>query len=173
MAVVADEPGIVVVLLNVVARQVVIEVALGRDLGCEVGHGDVRITLDPAIGDDPVIPVIPHHEMVVGERIGRRDGEDVADAGVIIDGESRAIVAPNQLQVLVAAGEVVVPGVDREEHPDPSVGVDPDHRHVGVAVGPDVHLGIFPPLVGLGAVQPDGDRGRVGCEVAGPGVPPG
>src|SRR5207249_9004962 len=81
VAVVAQEPGIVVMLLHVVRRDIVIPIAvtIGDDALGQVGEGDVRIAADPSVGDQSIIPVVSALDPVVHERVGRGHGEQVAD----------------------------------------------------------------------------------------------
>src|SRR2546430_2198968 len=106
VAVVAQEPGIVVVLFDVVRRDVVIPltVAVGHDALCQVGKGDVRIAADPPVGDLSIIPVVLALDAVVHERIRRGDGEQVADTGIVIDVEGVAVVSA--LHFVVAPTEI-------------------------------------------------------------------
>ena len=141
VAVVAQEPGIVVVLFDVVRRDVVIPltVAVGHDALCQVGKGDVRIAADPPVGDQSIIPVVLALDAVVHERIRRGDGEQVADTGIVIDVEGVAVVSALHFVVAPTAGEVVLPRLARKQHAHPAVGVDAQDGHEGVPVGAEVH----------------------------------
>src|SRR5438046_7822835 len=56
VAVVAQEPRIVVMLLHLVRRDIVIPIAvtIGHDALGQVGEGDVRIAADPSVRDQPL-----------------------------------------------------------------------------------------------------------------------
>src|SRR5213596_1856824 len=111
VAVVAQEPRIVVMLLHVVRRDIVIPIAvtIGHDVLGQVGEGDVRIAADPSVGDQSIIPVVPALDPVVHERVGRGHGEQVADTRIVIDVEGVAVVSALHLVVATTTGEVVLP----------------------------------------------------------------
>src|SRR5207249_97133 len=74
VAVVAQEPGIVVMLLHVVRRDIVIPIAvtIGDDALGQVGEGDVRIAADPSVGDQSIIPVVSVLDPVVHTDLAQR-----------------------------------------------------------------------------------------------------
>src|SRR5687767_4115830 len=144
MTVVAEEARVVVVLLDVVRDHIVIPVGItfGDDALGELRQGNIGITTHATIGDRPVVPVIAAFDAVVDEWIGGRHREEVADAGIVIDGERVAVqLAAVDLELTPAPREVVFPRLAREQHPHTSVGVDAEDRDVGVLVeleeGPD------------------------------------
>src|SRR5882672_1377557 len=156
VAVVAQEPGIVVVLLDVVRRDVVIPivVAVRHDALCQLGEGDVRVAADAPVGDRPIVPVLPTLDAVVDERVSRRDGEHVADTRIVIDVERIAAVSTLHLVIATAAGEVVLPRFARKQHAHPAVGVDAQDGNEGVPVGAEMHANAL--AAGVGTVAPVG-----------------
>src|SRR5713101_1391867 len=156
VAIVAQEPGIVVMLLHVVRRNIVIPitVTIGHDALRQVGESDVRIAPDPSVGDQPIIPVVPALDAVVHERVGRGHGEQVADTRIVIDVEGVAVVSALHLVVATTAGEVVLPRLARKQHAHPAVGVDAQDRHEGIPIGAEVSADAL--AAGVGAVAPVG-----------------
>src|SRR6185503_17737831 len=82
VAVVAQEPWITVLLLDVIRDDVVVpvDIPFGHDALGEVGHGDVWIAADATIGDRAVVPVVPALDGIVGEGNSRGDREEISDA---------------------------------------------------------------------------------------------
>src|SRR5881397_2729590 len=132
VAVVAQEPRVIVVLLHVVGDDVVVPVgvAVRDDVLGDIGERDVRIAAHPPIRDEAVVPVIFSFDGVVYERVGRRDGEDVADPRVVVDVERVPRRPVLHFIVATAAREVVVPRLARIQDADPTVGVDAQDGHV-------------------------------------------
>src|SRR6266853_1250860 len=164
VAVVAQEPGIVVMLLHVVRRNIVIPiiVTVGHDTLRQVGEGDVRIATDPSVGDQPIIPMVPALNAVVHERVGRGHGEQVTDTRIVIDVEGVAVVSALHLVVATTAGEVVLPRLARKQHAHPAVGVDAQDRHEGIPIGAEVSADALAAGVGaVAAVGPDLDAGPI------------
>jgi hypothetical protein len=155
VAVIADEPGIVVVLLDIIRNDIVVVFARPRDARSEFGQGYVWVSPDPAIGDQAVIPVVSPDEFVIEERIGGGDRKEVADPGIIIDTEG-AVIPIEDLEGAAATGEVVFPRFLGEEHPNPAIGIHSEHGDVPVRFGLEVHPGLFPASIGLFlAVRPE------------------
>jgi len=164
VAVVAQEPGIVVVLLHVIRRDVVIPitVAVGHDALCQVGEGDVRIAAYPPVGDQPIIPVVLALDAVVLERVGGGDGKQVADTRIIIDGEGVAVVSALHLVVATAAGEIVLPRLARKQHAHAAVGIDAQDGYKGIPIGAEMHTdGLAAGVGAVTAVGPDLDAGTI------------
>src|SRR5256884_457209 len=156
VAVVAQEPGIVVMLLHVVRRDIVIPIAvtIGDDALGLVGEGDVRIAADPSVGDQSIIPVVSALDPVVHERVGRGHGEQVADPRIVIDVEGVAVVSALHLVVATTTGEVVLPRLPWKQDAHPAVGVDAQDRHERVPIGAEVSTDAL--AAGVGAVAPVG-----------------
>src|SRR6058998_835022 len=164
VAVVAQEPRVIVVLLHVVGDDVVVPVgvAVRDDVLGDIGERDVRIAAHPPIRDEAVVPVIFSFDGVVYERVGRRDGEDVADPRVVVDVERVPRRPVLHFIVATAAREVVVPRLARIQDAHPTVGVDAQDGHVGVLLGAETDLRRL--AVGvriIATVGPDLDAGTV------------
>ena len=180
VAVVAEEPGILVPPIHVVLREVQgvgPRLPIRNEGGHEVVHGKIRVLIDPP-ADGLQIPSAAHPGVAEGREVhgppGRHD-EEVPHAGVVVDvpvggaGEAKT-VRPIPSNVVVLTGN---PGV---EEPDDSVGVDMEDRHIGVRRGPVVYAGPIAPVEdvpspsldpdpGLEVVEPLGGRrlSRHGC----------
>src|SRR5207249_4560509 len=94
-----------------------------------------------------------------GERVGRGDPEDVTHARVVIDVESVARVAPPvppspDLVLPLAASEVVLPGLAREQHLHPPVGIDAKDRDERVLLGAEIDADSL--MAGIRIVAPAG-----------------
>src|SRR6266511_1074319 len=171
VTVVAEESGVVVVPLDVVRHDVVVPVGvpLGHDALGEVGQRHIGIAAHAPIGDHAVVPVVTALDRIVDEGIGGCDGEEVAHAGVVVDGEGLARRPSLYLELPPTAHVTVVPRLAREQHTHAAVSVDTEDGDVGVAVepeeGPDalaagINGGVTPvgPELDAGAVH-DGDWG--------------
>src|SRR5229473_2126424 len=141
MAIIAQEAGIVVVLLHVIGRNVVVPraVAVGHHALRQVRDRHIGVPVHATVRDHAVIPMVVALEPVVAEGVGRGDGEDVADAGIVIDGECVAVGLALNLVVPGAAHEVVFPGLAREQDAHAAVGIDANDGDVGVLLGAEVH----------------------------------
>src|SRR5256885_1659511 len=164
VAVVAQDPRVIVVLLHVVGDDVVVPVgvAVRDDVLGDIGERDVRIAAHPPIRDEAVVPVIFSFDGVVYERVGRRDGEDVADPRLVVDVERVPRRPVLHFIVATAAREVVVPRLARIQDAHPTVGVDAQDGHVGVLLGAETDLRRL--AVGvriIATVGPDLDAGTV------------
>ena len=84
-------------------------------------------------------------------RHGRQHG---AGPGVLVHRKRLAVAATADLQLVVATHEVVVAGVEREQHPHAPVGVGPEHHEIAVLLGARVHLGAVAPGI-IVVVEPD------------------
>ena len=160
MAVVADEARVVVVPVHVVRCDVVVVVPVGRDPGGQIGEPHVGIALDAAAVDEAVVPVVAAGDVPEIERLGGGDREQVSHAGIVIHLEGAAAPGAGDLELVLVADVGVGPGLAREEHPEASVGIDPEHRDVGGLVDADVDPGALAAPVGLVPVAPDRDPAR-------------
>jgi len=141
-------------LLDIVLGHVVIVFPARGDFVRQVTDGHVRVSLYPAVvGNGPIIPVITAGDGLKVERIGGGDREDIADAGIVGNPECRFLVATEHLELMVTANPVVLPGIDREKEADPAIGVEPDHRHVGIHFTLQVDPGEVAALVGCIGVK--------------------
>src|SRR6185295_18045490 len=136
VAVVAKEPGIVVLFIYIVGDHVVVvvDVVPRNDAVDEVHQGDVGIAHhSPAGRDDPVIPVVAADKVPVVEGIQAGYGKQVPLAGVVIDHERVTVAVPVNLILLVTPGIGIVPGIAGEQHPDATVGIDSENRDIAGA----------------------------------------
>src|SRR5438876_383986 len=165
VAVIAQEPRIIVVPLDVVRRQIVVPVAVPRryDALRQVRDRHVRVAVYATVGNGAIVPMVVALERVVHERVTRDDGEDVAHARVVVDIEGDAGVAARDLVVAATAREVVLPRLARKQHPHPAIGVDAQDGDVRVLLGAKVHAHALAGCIGvLAPVGPDLDAWAVG-----------
>src|SRR5713226_5636423 len=165
MAIIAQEAGIVVVLLHVIGRNVVVPraVAVGHHALRQVRDRYIGVPVHPTVRNHAVIPMVVALEPVVGEGVGRGDGEDVADAGIVVDGECVAVGLALNLVVPGAAHEVVFPGLAREQDAHPAVGIDANDGDVGVLLGAEVHADALAARIRvLATVRPHLHAGTIG-----------
>src|SRR5229473_1475099 len=165
MAIIAQEAGIVVVLLHVIGRNVVVPraVAVGHHALRQVRDRHIGVPVHATVRDHAVIPMVVALEPVVAEGVGRGDGEDVADAGIVVDGECVAVGLALNLVVPGAAHEVVFPGLAREQDAHPAVGIDANDGDVGVLLGAEVHADALAARIRiLAPVRPHLDAGTIG-----------
>src|SRR5947199_6943643 len=164
VAIVAEEARVIVVLLHVVRRDVVVPVgvAVRDDALGEVGEGDIRVAADAAIRNNAIIPMIFALDGIVDEGIGRRDGEDVPNAGVVVDVERIARGALLDFVVTASARETVVPRLSRIQDAHPAIGVDAEDGDVSVLFGAEGDPRRLPAGIRIvPAVGPDRDAGSV------------
>jgi hypothetical protein len=138
VTVVADEARVIVSAFDVVWNDVVLVAAARRDLERKVRQGDVRVTANPTVVDDPKIPVIAPSDLAVIERRGRRDGEEIPDPGVVLDREGASMSRSGHFAGSTAAYIGSSPRLAREQRPNAPIGVYPEHRHVGGLLGAKV-----------------------------------
>ena len=141
-----------------------VSVTVGHDALREIGHRDVWVALHSAIGNHAIVPVVTALDLVVGERISRRHGEEVADTGVVVDCEGIAAQsAPIDLELPAAAREVVFPGIAGEQHAHTTIRIDTENRDIGVLIDLEVQPDAFPARInrGVAAVRPQLDAGPV------------
>src|SRR2546421_5436925 len=117
---------------------------------------------DPAVGDQPIIPVVLALDAVVHERVGRGDGEQVADTRIVIDGEGVAVVSALHLIVATAAGEIVLPRLARKQHAHAAVGIDAQDGYKSIPIGAEMDAHGLAAGVGVvAAIGPDLDAGAI------------
>jgi hypothetical protein len=148
VAVIADKPGIIVVFLDVIGDDVVIVFARPGNARSEFGQAYVRVSPDPAVRYEAIVPMVAPDEFIILERVGRGDGENVPDAGIVIDGKS-AIIAVEYLECPTAPGEIVFPRFPGEQNPGPAVSIDPEHRDIAVGFRLEVDSGVLSAPVGI------------------------
>ena len=112
----------------------VVEV-LGAQLEDEIRQLRLRIVARVVLVDDVVIPVITAHE--VGKAEGRlRPGRvDHSTAAGLVEIERPAGVATDELVGLLAADEIVVARIEREQDANAAVLVGLEDEHVPVGGG--------------------------------------
>jgi hypothetical protein len=83
VAVITEEPRVVVTPLHIVGDDVVVPVgvAVRNDALCQVGERDVGVAPHAAVGDHAIVPMVAGRNGVVFEWIGGDDGEHITDAG--------------------------------------------------------------------------------------------
>ncbi len=99
-----------------------------------------RILPKPRRRHCTVIPVIRHGEAVEAERIARDRSIDRPPSGGIYL-ESFTSAAAAYLVFLVAACEVVFVGIQREQDPQATLGVDMQDDEIAIVFGPNLDLG--------------------------------
>src|SRR5207244_6498250 len=87
--------------------------------------------------------------------------KDNAGALAVVHVERLAIAATAHLDGLMPAHERVVGGIEREEHPHPSVRVGPEDDDIAVIGEPDVHPGLVAASEIIVVVEPDFDGGLI------------
>ena len=165
VAVIAQEAGVVIVLLHVIRHDVIVPivVAVRHDALGEVRQRDVRVTAHSAIRDRAVVPVLVALERVVDEGVGGGDGKDVADSWIVVDIERISIGSALHLVLATAAGEVVLPWRAREQDANASISVDSQDGDIGVPVGAEMHARTLAALIRVVApIGPDFDAGAIG-----------
>jgi hypothetical protein len=157
VAVITDEAGVVVVLLDVIRNDVIVVLAWPGDLRSEFGQAYVRVSPDPPVRDQAIIPVVPPDEVIEAEGVGGRHGKEIAHAGIVIDGKGPVIPVEN-FERSTAPGEIVLPGLPGEQNPDSPVGINANDCDVPVGFGFEVDPGLFTPAIGVFiAIGPEAD----------------
>src|SRR5438477_454399 len=101
------------------------------------GRCGTRVMNRP-VCDETIIPMIFALDGVVHERIRCRHGEDVPDAGVVVDVEGLGGRTLQHVVLAAAAREIVVPRLARVQDTHPTIRVDPQDRYIGVLLGAKV-----------------------------------
>ena len=152
-------------LLDVIGNDVVIPVGvIGRDdaLG-EGGERHVGVAAHSTVGDHAVVPMVAARDRAVDERIRCRDGEEVPDAGAIVDLEHVAGFVALHLDLPPAADEVVLPRLAGKQHAHAAVGVDAQQRDEGILVRAEEDVNAVTPGIGIvAATGPDRDARAIG-----------
>jgi hypothetical protein len=140
---------------------------------------ELRFGVEP-FGDLPgleqtEVPVVVAHELTELERVAGESRVDGAQARVVVDAERLTIAAAADFEVALAAHEVVLVGIQREQHADAAVGLRVEDQEVTVRLGAGVDLHPVAALQVARLVDPDSD-GRLalhgldrcyGCEAHG------
>jgi hypothetical protein len=122
-------------------HQVVLEADLTRHRTGErqqLGLG-IEILGQPPLVENAVVPVVAPDELSELVGVPREGREDGAQAARLIDPERFPVATAAQLVILSAAQEAVVKRIEREQHPDPAVGLGMQHEEVAIGFGTRVH----------------------------------
>ncbi len=138
-----------------VAHRTVVEVAVGLHALHYIEQRLPPVVAGLARGQDAIIPVIAPHELLDLERRPRAGGEHQPRARALLDRERLATAAAADFDHPAAAREGVVARVEREQHPDPTVGVDAQHDEVAVLRDLHVHARLIATLEMPVLVKPD------------------
>jgi hypothetical protein len=130
-----------------------------RHLAHDVEQSRLPVITGALLAEHAVVPVVAADVQVELEGVARNGSQHGATPGALVHRERLAVAAPANFQVVVAAHEVVVAGIERIQQPHATVGVGPEHHQVAILLRPHVHLGAVAPLV-IVLVQPD-PNGRV------------
>jgi hypothetical protein len=126
---------------DIIAQDVIVEVSL-----CQAPNQLVelrlRITGETGRRERAVVPVIAHYEGLELERLAR-DGGVHRSATLSVDLEGPAVTPTPHLVLLAAAHEIVLVGIEREQHPEIAIRVDMQNQEVSVVFGAYFDLGFL------------------------------
>ena len=140
---------------------VVVEVAVGHHALHQVDQRGFLVVARQTRVEYAIVPVVAAHELVELERRDRAGGEHHARPLALVDGERFAVAPAAHLELVAAAHEVVAGRIEREQHPNPTLGVGPQHDEIAVVGQLHVHLGLVAALEITVLIEPDFDRGVV------------
>src|SRR6266576_2530937 len=141
---------------------VVVEVAIGRHALHHVDQRGFLVVARLARVEHAVVPMIAAHELVELERCTGPGGEHQPRALAVVHEERFAVAPAAHFDGLVAAREVVVRRVEREQHPHAPLGVGAKHEQIAVVGQPHVDPGLVAALEIVVVIEPDFDRRIVG-----------
>src|SRR5213596_1808002 len=141
---------------------VVVEVAIGRHALHHVDQRGFLVVARLARVEHAVVPMIAAHKLVELERRAGPGGEHQPRALAIVHEERFAVAPAAHFDALVAAHEVVVRRVEREQHPHAPLGVGAKHEEIAVVGQPHVDPGLVAALEIVVVIEPDFDRRIVG-----------
>src|SRR6266550_719294 len=141
---------------------VVVEVAIGRHALHHVDQRGFLVVARLARVEHAVVPMIAAHELVELERRAGPGGEHQPRALAVVHEERFAVAPAAHFDGLVAAREVVVRRVEREQHPHAPLGVGAKHEQIAVVGQPHVDPGLVAALEIVVVIEPDFDRRIVG-----------
>src|SRR6266576_3650071 len=141
---------------------VVVEVAIGRHALHHVDQRGFLVVARLARVEHAVVPMIAAHELVELERCTGPGGEHQPRALAVVHEERFAVAPAAHFDGLVAAREVVVRRVEREQHPHAPLGVGAKHEQIAVVGQPHVDPGLVAALEIVVVSEPDFDRRIVG-----------
>ncbi len=126
-----------------VGGDVVLEVTVARHAPREVEQareGIIPLVLGGG-AEGSIVPVIVADEPVEGQWVGRKDRHHGAGPVARIHEERVTVRAPPNLHFPAPAHEIVIGGVEGEQHANPSLGVGMQNDKVAVFGGLDVYAG--------------------------------
>src|SRR6266550_4299229 len=141
---------------------VVVEVAIGRHALHHVDQRGFLVVARLARVEHAVVPMIAAHELVELERRAGPGGEHQPRALAVVHEERFAVAPAAHFDGLVAAREVVVRRIEREQHPHATLGVGAKHEQIPVVGQPHVDPGVVAALEIVVVIEPDFDRRIVG-----------
>src|SRR6266550_129830 len=141
---------------------VVVEVAIGRHALHHVDQRGFLVVARLARVEHAVVPMIAAHELVELERCTGPGGEHQPRALAVVHEERFTVAPAAHFDGLVAAREVVVRRVEREQHPHAPLGVGAKHEQIAVVGQPHVDPGLVAALEIVVVIEPDFDRRIVG-----------
>src|SRR6266550_685915 len=121
---------------------VVVEVAIGRHALHHVDQRGFLVVARLARVEHAVVPMIAAHELVELERRAGPGGEHQPRALAVVHEERFAVAPAAHFDGLVAAREVVVRRIEREQHPHATLGVGAKHEQIPVVGQPHVDTGV-------------------------------
>src|SRR5437773_1463347 len=121
-----------------IVHRVVIEVPVGHHALHDVEQR-LLLVVPVARAEHAVVPVIAAHELLELERRRRPGREHDARAIAVVDVERLAVAAAPYLERLAAAHEIVVAGIEREQHPHAPLSVAAEHDDIPIFVRADLH----------------------------------
>src|SRR5438309_6687896 len=141
---------------------VVVEVAIGRHALHHLDQRGFLVVARLARVEHAVVPMIAAHELVELERCTGPGGEHQPRALAVVHEERFAVAPAAHFDGLVAAREVVVRRIEREQHPHATLGVGAKHEQIPVVGQPHVDPGVVAALEIVVVIEPDFDRRIVG-----------
>src|SRR5438445_357658 len=118
--------------LDRVTHDIVVEVSVRQHALHDVEQHLLLVVVRFPCAQHPIVPVVPAYERVELEGLHGARGEHHACALAVVHVERLAVAPPAHLDLAAAAHERVVAGIEREQHPDPAVGVGAQHHEIAV-----------------------------------------
>jgi hypothetical protein len=157
----------IAVVIDVILEDVVVEASVTRqslEQLRDICLGIARVVRDV---DSVVVPIASGFDLVEAERIGRDGRVNPAFAGSA-DHERLTIPSTPNLVTPSRPNQVVVPGVNREDDPNPTVGVVIEDHQIAVVLGFDLDSSPLPFPEPFPVVDPElngwSGRGRFGTD---------
>jgi len=144
---------------HVVVEQIVIEVALSHPPD-QVIQFLLRIIRKPGRRKRPIVPVPSGDESLKPERLSRNCGVHGAAAfGIGLEGIPAS--SPFYLIPLTSTREIILVGIDREQHPEVALGIHLKDEEVAIVLGSHLNRGVVAREELSVVVEPDLDWGIV------------